>query len=140
MGTLEAEAESLVEPGSDGVADIDRVEQEESFEVGGCHLGLESLEPVLAEALDVDPRFEVDYLGANKVFFVSLSGWSQVGPPLRSRHSREWCDYSREGRDAPPDQPGKDAGMETGRERCARFYLRGFSPCEPEISEAGSWT
>ena len=62
----------LVEPGADGVADIDWVEQEERFEVGGGHLGLESLEPVLAEALDVDPLLEVDYLGANKVFFVSL--------------------------------------------------------------------
>ena len=119
VGTLEAEAESLVEPGSDGVADIDRVEQEEGFEVCGCHLGLESLEPVLAEALDVDPRFEVDYLGANKVFFVSLSGWSQVGPPLRSRHSRGWCDYSREGRDTPSAQPGKDAGIrDEKREMC----------------------
>ena len=72
VGTLEAEAESLVEPGADGVADIDWVEQEERFEVGGDHLGLESLEPVLAEALNVDPLLEVDYLGANKVFFVCL--------------------------------------------------------------------
>ena len=112
VGSLEAEAEGLVKPGADGIADIDGVEQEERFEVGGGHLGLESVEPVLAEALDVDPLLEVDYLGANKVFFVSLCGWSQDGPPLKSRRGRGWCDYSREGS---PAQPGKDAGMGDGK-------------------------